>query len=117
MEQKILRTSDITFEDREKYITTCCEILLKQENVEDVVVINRLGNPVRSTLDPDVSLKYGGLVDELIKKCAAAVKAIDDSELDEIRVKTKKHELYILPDQYELTFAVTQTPLIEIHPD
>lgn len=108
---------EISLEEREKYISECCQTLFQQESVKDVVVINRAGNPVSSTLDPDVSIVHAGRVDEFIEKCNAALKLIDGTELDEVRIRTKKHELYILPDQYGLTFVVTQTPLVESHPN
>lgn len=108
---------EISLEDREKYISQCLELLFEQKSVKDIVVINRGGNPVSSTLDPEVSLIHAGLVDEFVGKCNAALSAIDGTELDEVRIKTKKHEIYILPDQYGLTFVVTQTPLVETHPN
>lgn len=108
---------EISLEDREKYISECCQLLFQQESVKDIVVINQAGNPVSSTLDPEVSIIHAGLVDEFIGKCNVALKTIDGTDLDEVRIKTKKHEIYILPDQYGLTFVVTQTPLVETHPN
>lgn len=108
---------EISLEDREKYISECCQVLFQQASVKDVVVINSAGNPVSSTLAPDVSIVHAGRVEEFIGKCNAALYAIDGTELDEVRIRTKKHEIYILPDQYGLTFVVTQTPLVETHLD
>lgn len=108
---------EISLEDREKYINECCQVLYTQESVKDIVVINSVGNPVSSTLAADVSIVHAGRIVEFIGKCNAAIHAIDGTELDEVRIRTKKHEMYILPDEYGLTFVVTQTPLVETHAD
>lgn len=75
------------------------------------------GNPVKSTMDPDVSVKYGGMIDELVVKSCAAVKAIDDTTVEEIRIKTTNNEVYILPDKFDLTFVIHQAPIEEEHPE
>lgn len=105
------------FEERDKYIDLCVDLFLKQPNVQDVLVINDIGNPLRSTMDADISVKYGGMVDQLIGRSVAVVKEIDDSELEQIRIMTKKYEIFILPDQYQVSFVVNQTPIDENHPD
>lgn len=102
--------------ERDKYIDMCVDLFLKQENVQDVLVINEIGNPLRSTMDDDVSIKYGGMIDQLIGKSTAVVKEIDDTELEEIRIMTKKYEIFVLPDQYQVRFVVSQVPIEEKHP-
>lgn len=103
--------------ERDKYIDMCVDLFLKQPNVQDVLVINEIGNPLRSTMDDDVSVKYAGMIDQLIGKSEAVVKEIDDTELEEIRIMTKKCEIFILPDQYRVSFVVSQVPIEENHPD
>lgn len=103
--------------ERDKYIDMCVDLFLKQQNVQDVLVINEIGNPLRSTMDDDVSVKYAGMIDQLIGKSEAVVKEIDDTELEEIRIMTKKLEIFILPDQYRVSFVVSQVPIEENHPD
>lgn len=103
------------FEERNRYIDLCVDLFLKQENVQDVLAINEIGNPIRSTMDPDVSIKYGGMIDQLIGKSLAVVKALDDTDLEQIRIITKKHEVFILPDLYNISFVVSQAPIEEEH--
>lgn len=105
--------------ERDKYIDMCVDLFLKQQNVQDVLVINEIGNPLRSTMDEDVTVKYCGMIDQLIGKSVAVVKEIDGdgTELEEIRIMTKKYEIFVLPDQYQVSFVVSQVPIEEKHPD
>lgn len=76
-----------------------------------------LGNPVKTTLEAEASVKYSGMIDQLVQKTTNAVRVIDDTAVDEIRIKTLKNEIYVFQDRYELTFVVHQTPVEETHPE
>lgn len=56
------------------------------------------GIPVRSTLDEPTSVRYAGLVQQLIVSSKKVIKKHDASDdLIFLRLRTKKHEILVIP--------------------
>lgn len=88
----------------------CYNALKEQRDVNDVIVVNDKFNPIRSTMEEQVSLQYSGMYGQLIDRCRLIINEMDEEdELDYLRVRTIKHEVLVTPDE-KLTFIVLQSP-------
>ncbi|KAG0750453.1 hypothetical protein G6F57_003019 [Rhizopus arrhizus] len=82
-----------------------------KKGVKAVVIINSEGAAIRSTLDQEMSKQYGHLIASLIQQARATVKTLDDqNDLTFLRLRTKKHEIMVAPDQ-DYLLIVIQNPL------
>jgi len=80
----------------------------EKKNIRDIIVINELGHPVKSTMDHNVSVKFVGVFQEIRGKLERGMEKIDPTdELLMMRVRTKKHEVMLTPDS-KITFIVVQ---------
>ncbi|VVC38301.1 Dynein light chain roadblock-type 1/2,Roadblock/LAMTOR2 domain [Cinara cedri] len=87
------------------------EETLKQIQTSDgvigVIVANFDGIPIKSTLDNFTSVQYCGLVQQLIDKSKIAIKKNDPSDdLMFLRLRTKKHEILIVPEKQYVMIIV-----------
>ncbi|KAI9339836.1 hypothetical protein BD770DRAFT_220620 [Pilaira anomala] len=81
-----------------------------RKGVKAVVILNNEGQAIRSTLDQDMTKKYGQLISSLVEQTRTTVATLDDqNELTFLRVRTKKHEIMIAPD-HEYLLIVVQNP-------
>lgn len=64
-----------------------------------VIVANQEGVPIRTTLDNSTTVQYSGLMKQLTARARHTVRDIDPlDDLDFLRIRTKKHEVMIAPD-------------------
>lgn len=87
----------------------CYTKILEQKGILGTVVIGKNGNPIKSTMNDKTSLHYAGLFGQVIDKANFAIESLDpENELDFLRIRTRKHEVIITPDDY-LVFVVLQS--------
>ncbi|KAI8083254.1 uncharacterized protein B0P05DRAFT_488849 [Gilbertella persicaria] len=81
-----------------------------KKGVKAVVIINNEGQTIRSTLDRELSKQYGHLIAGLVQQTRTMVATLDDqNELTFLRIRTKKHEVMVAPDQ-DYLLVVIQNP-------
>ncbi|KAI8889207.1 roadblock-type dynein light chain [Backusella circina FSU 941] len=81
-----------------------------KKGVKAVVILNGEGSVIRSTLDADLSKQYGQLISSLVQQARTAVTTLDDqNDLTFLRVRTKKHEIMVAPDN-DYLLIVIQNP-------
>eukprot|EP00158_Paraphelidium_tribonemae_P000355 Partr_v1_DN21763_c0_g1_i1_m7619 putative Dynein, light chain len=85
--------------------------LQSHKGVQGIIIVNHDGIPIRSTLaDQALTTQYAALISQLAGKTRLAVRELDSSnDLSFLRVRTKKHEIMIAPDQ-DYLLIVIQTP-------
>ncbi|KAI9255390.1 hypothetical protein EDC94DRAFT_523963, partial [Helicostylum pulchrum] len=81
-----------------------------RKGVKAVVILNNEGQAIRSTLDQELTKKYGQLISALVEQTRTTVATLDDqNDLTFLRVRTKKHEIMIAPD-HDYLLIVVQNP-------
>ncbi|CAO3633246.1 unnamed protein product [Mucor hiemalis] len=81
-----------------------------RKGVKAVVILNNEGQAIRSTLDQELTKKYGQLISSLVEQTRTTVAALDDqNEMTFLRVRTKKHEIMVAPD-HDYLLIVVQNP-------
>ncbi|KAI8096126.1 hypothetical protein BDF21DRAFT_374731 [Thamnidium elegans] len=81
-----------------------------RKGVKAVVILNNEGQAIRSTLDQELTKKYGQLISSLVEQTRTTVATLDDqNDLTFLRVRTKKHEIMIAPD-HDYLLIVVQNP-------
>ncbi|KAG2199427.1 hypothetical protein INT47_011539, partial [Mucor saturninus] len=81
-----------------------------RKGVKAVVILNNEGQAIRSTLDQDLTKKYGQLISSLVEQARTTISTLDDqNDLTFLRVRTKKHEIMIAPD-HDYLLIVVQNP-------
>merc|ERR550514_1155463 len=84
------------------------------KGVIGVVVINKEGIPIRSTLDQQTTVQYASLISQLAAKAKSCVRDIDpQNDLTFLRIRSKKHEIMVSPEK-EYMLIVIQTPPSEL---
>mmetsp|Transcript_7731 Transcript_7731/g.10676 ORF Transcript_7731/g.10676 Transcript_7731/m.10676 type:complete len:98 (-) Transcript_7731:43-336(-) len=83
------------------------------KGVLGVVVVNSAGIPIKTTLEPEQTTKYSGLLTELASKARSVVRTLDTSnDLTFLRIRSKKHEIMVAPDK-DYMLIVIQDPSAE----
>ncbi|ORX96249.1 dynein light chain roadblock-type 1, isoform CRA_b, partial [Basidiobolus meristosporus CBS 931.73] len=80
--------------------------LASRKGVKGVVIVNKEGLSIRSTLDTALTKQYSTLFTNLVNMAKSTVHEIDpQNEVTFLRVRTKKHEVMIAPnpDYYFIT--------------
>ncbi|CAG8494967.1 16006_t:CDS:10 [Rhizophagus irregularis] len=73
--------------------------LTNNKYVEGVLIVNGDGQTIKSNLDPTLNKKYSDLITKLIEQATFCVKEMDETnDLSFLRVRTKKHEIMIVPE-------------------
>ena len=81
-----------------------------KKGVKAVVILNKEGQAIRSTMDQEITKQYGQLISALVQQTRSTVATLDDqNELTFMRVRTKKHEIMIAPD-HDYLLIVIQNP-------
>ena len=81
------------------------------KNIAGVVVVNSEGVTVKSTLDNSLTALYSVLVSSLAKRAKSIVRDLDPTnELTYLRIKSKKHEVLVAPDQDYMLIVVQNPP-------
>ncbi|RIA95522.1 hypothetical protein C1645_757458 [Glomus cerebriforme] len=84
--------------------------LTNNKYVEGVLIVNEDGQTIKSNLDPTLNKKYSDLITKLVDHATTCVKEMDETnDLSFLRVRTKKHEIMIVPDK-EYLLIVIQNP-------
>ncbi|CAG8674916.1 11776_t:CDS:2, partial [Gigaspora rosea] len=70
--------------------------------VQAVLIVNKEGQTIKSTLDESLSKKYSDLITKLVEQTIHVIREMDDEEnktndLSFLRVRTKKHEILVAP--------------------
>lgn len=80
------------------------------KNVAGIMLINREGITVKTSLDSSVTAQYSGLISYFAERAKTIVKAMDPTnELMYLRVTSKKHEILVAPDT-DFVLIVMQNP-------
>eukprot|EP00051_Salpingoeca_urceolata_P032104 m.14309 g.14309 ORF g.14309 m.14309 type:complete len:100 (-) comp4770_c0_seq1:395-694(-) len=80
------------------------------KGVQGILVVNKEGIPIKSTLDQSKSVQIASHITQLAIKASSAVRDIEPTnELTFLRLRTKKYELMIAPDK-EYILIVIQNP-------
>ncbi|XP_065177193.1 dynein light chain roadblock-type 2-like isoform X1 [Sycon ciliatum] len=79
----------------------------KHKGVVGLVVVNDEGIPVRTTLDNATTVQYSGLIQQLVAKSRGVIRDLDPvNDLCFLRVKSKKHEIMVAPENDYLLIVV-----------
>ncbi len=80
------------------------------KGVEGIIIVNKRGTAIKSTMDQNKTIEYGSLVNTFKEKCVNAIGHIHpDEEVHFIRIRSKKNEIMIAPDG-EYSLIVVQNP-------
>ncbi|ESO02435.1 hypothetical protein HELRODRAFT_66301, partial [Helobdella robusta] len=90
------------------------EILKRIQNYKGVtglLIVNKEGVPIRTTLDNSTSVQYAGHLRSLAAQAQHCVRDIDpQNDLTFFRIRSKKYEVMVAPDS-EYLLVVMQNPL------
>ncbi|XP_016957199.1 dynein light chain roadblock-type 1 [Drosophila biarmipes] len=90
------------------YVEEVFRRLKEKPGVEDILIMNHSGVPVKTSMDRQESLQYACLYDNLREKCQAFLSKLEPAQtLTFLRVRTKYHEVLITPDA-KITVLVVQ---------
>lgn len=82
----------------------------QHRGVSGLIIVNNEGIPIRTTLDNSTTVQYAGVIHQLTNKAKSSVRDLDpNNDLNFLRIKTKKHEVMIAPDN-DLLLITIQTP-------
>lgn len=91
--------------------------LSDQKGVLGVIISNREGVSIRSTMDPEQSTQYSTLVAGLANQARAFVREVGpEDDLQFLRVRSNGKEVIIAPNfdkEHHLTLTVVQNPMPE----
>ncbi|KAH8384897.1 hypothetical protein KR093_011818, partial [Drosophila rubida] len=92
----------------QRYIDEAFRLVAEKPGVEEVLIINRSGVPVKTTMGKQEALQHACLYDNLREKCQAFLFKMEPPQpLIMLRVRTKNHEVIITPDG-KITILVVQ---------
>eukprot|EP00095_Tigriopus_kingsejongensis_P005721 snap_masked-scaffold616_size123561-processed-gene-0.7 protein:Tk05721 transcript:snap_masked-scaffold616_size123561-processed-gene-0.7-mRNA-1 annotation:"dynein light chain roadblock-type" len=81
------------------------------KNIAGVVVVNSEGVTVKSTLDNSLTAMYSVLVSSLAARAKSIIRDLDPTnELTYLRIKSKKHEVLVAPDEDYILIVVQNPP-------
>ena len=85
-----------------------------QQGVIGYAVISKAGLPIKTTFGDKETLQYCDLVSDYVKKAQATVGGrLLTKPLDVIRIRSKKNELIITPDQDFILLVVQDVSITE----
>ncbi|XP_034104100.2 dynein light chain roadblock-type 2 [Drosophila nasuta] len=92
----------------QRYVDEAFRLVMEKPGVEEVLIMNRSGVPVKTTMGPQEALQHACLYDNLREKCQAFLHKMEPPQpLVMLRVRTKNHEVIITPDA-KITILVVQ---------
>ncbi|KAH8254537.1 hypothetical protein KR032_010689, partial [Drosophila birchii] len=99
----------LTQEKRTKtYVEEVFRQVQAKPGVEDILILNHSGVPVKTSMERQDALQHACLYDNLREKCQAVLAKMDPPQhLTFLRVRTKYHEVLITPDT-KITVLVVQ---------
>ncbi|KAH8418575.1 hypothetical protein KR222_002627, partial [Zaprionus bogoriensis] len=92
----------------QSYVDEAYRLVLEKPGVEEVLIMNRSGVPIKTTMGSQEALHHACLYDNLREKCHAFLQKMEPAhQLIMLRVRTKQHEVIITPDA-KITILVVQ---------
>uniref|UniRef100_A0A7S2I9Y4 Roadblock/LAMTOR2 domain-containing protein n=1 Tax=Helicotheca tamesis TaxID=374047 RepID=A0A7S2I9Y4_9STRA len=80
------------------------------KGVEGIIVMNREGATIQSTLNEEQTLVHAALLSQLAAKATSLVETIDmGDELSFLRIRSRNREIMVAPDK-EFLLVVIQNP-------
>ncbi|EAT43190.1 AAEL005371-PA [Aedes aegypti] len=95
----------------QRYLDVCFERICKTKLVKDVIILNRVGIPLRSTFsDREVCIQQAGLYASLFDKACGLISLADvTDEFLLLSAKTRHNEVVVSVDpEHGLVFVVVQ---------
>ncbi|XP_067628361.1 dynein light chain roadblock-type 1 [Eurosta solidaginis] len=90
------------------YVEEVYRLIEQKPDIVDIIILNKRGNPVKSTMEQPSAIEFSGLYGILKDKVQSGLQKIDpDDELLMLRVRTKANEVLITPDE-KITVMVVQ---------
>lgn len=90
------------------YVEEVFRQIQEKPDVTDIMILNKKGNPVKTTMDHSLGVQYAGLYEILRDKVVMGLQKIDrNDELTMLRLRTSQNETLIVPDG-KITIVVTQ---------
>ncbi|KAL7735830.1 hypothetical protein ACLKA6_017830 [Drosophila palustris] len=103
-----MQSSDAEPKRTQRYVDEAYRLVLEKQGVEEVLIMNRSGVPVKTTMGRQDALQNACLYDNLREKCQAFLQKMEPPQnLVMLRVRTKQHEVIITPDA-KITILVVQ---------
>ncbi|XP_017072780.1 dynein light chain roadblock-type 2 [Drosophila eugracilis] len=103
-----MQAAEVDPQRTKSYVEEAFRLVSEKPGVEEVLIMNRSGVPVKTSMDRQDSLQYACLYDNLREKCQAFLTKIEPAQtLTFLRVRTKYHEVLITPDA-KITVLVVQ---------
>ncbi|EDV98074.1 dynein light chain roadblock-type 2 [Drosophila grimshawi] len=94
-----MQAAEVEPKRTQRYVDEAFRQVLVKPGVEDVLIMNRSGVPVKTSMQPQDALQHACLYDNLREKTQAFLQKMDPPEnLCMFRVRTKFHEVIITPD-------------------
>ncbi|XP_034142322.1 dynein light chain roadblock-type 1 [Drosophila guanche] len=91
-----------------RYVDEAFDQISRKNNIRDIVILNNLGHPVKSTMGQDDSVQFAGLFQAIRCRLERGMKKIDPTdELLMLRVRTRTNEVLLTPDS-KITVIVVQ---------
>ncbi|UPR00880.1 dynein light chain roadblock-type 2 protein [Chloropicon primus] len=82
------------------------------KGVEGIIVVSNDGIPIRTTLEPEITVQYAALVTRFTEKSKSVLTQVNgEDDLKFLRIRSKKHEIMIAPDK-DYTLLVIQKPAV-----
>ncbi|XP_022228536.1 dynein light chain roadblock-type 1 [Drosophila obscura] len=92
----------------QRYVEEAFDQISTRKNIRDIVILNDLGHPVKSTMGHDDSVQFAGLFQAIRCRLERGMKQIDPTdELLMLRVRTRTNEVLLTPDS-KITLIVVQ---------
>eukprot|EP00049_Salpingoeca_infusionum_P017460 m.353050 g.353050 ORF g.353050 m.353050 type:complete len:98 (+) comp16673_c0_seq1:216-509(+) len=85
--------------------------IASHKGVEGIVVVNKDGIAIRTTLDQSLTTQYASLISSLAAQASHVVRELDPQNgLTFLRVRSKKHEIMVAPEN-DYLLIVIQNPV------
>lgn len=83
-------------------------LIEEKPDVTDIIILNKSGNPIKTTMELNAAIQFAGLYEILKEKVQMGLQKMDPSdELIMLRVRTINNETLITPDE-KITVLVVQ---------
>ncbi|XP_037954894.1 dynein light chain roadblock-type 2-like [Teleopsis dalmanni] len=94
-----------------RYVEEAYEQIMKRPDIVDVLILNKIGNPVKTTMEEEIAIQCAGLYELLRLRAHYIVHKLDqEDELLMVRLRTGGTEVIICPDG-NITCIVVQRPV------
>jgi dynein light chain roadblock-type len=84
----------------------------QHSGVKGFIIVNKEGIPIRHSFDDSdrgLAIHYAGLLQHMAMKTKSAIKQLDPSnDLDFLRLRSKKHEILVAPEQDYLLIVIQE---------